>query len=394
MRPQVFLAILAACAAAFACFDANSVYYSGVVFNNGETVDFTPLLKMGTMGVNYFYECDPAAGQGDSVRLISGKQDLAGKPFDDCRIDSVKVADNTLTLQVSYSGGCKTHEFALYALDTLFPSKTPHGALYLSHNGNGDQCKAIVGTTLRFNLATLGARFVVGTADDIVFTMFTDTARFGVSSASWKLQKMCAISYRGHYGVNTMVHLGNITPPNLPSLTIPRILVYLDTTKKTTPAEKALAVATELRWLSLQKAMTFTETGIDAIQGKLAVHGDQYWTRQDSALPYNMWFEYDSVKGAWSNGTVGVKGVRGSYGCGAGVVYALPIGQLGSSPVLPGSAFSLRTVMKKPGARAAFYDLKGRKLSGATLNILHRFGGGVHIVVDGNGIRPLVDAGK
>jgi hypothetical protein len=44
-----------------ACIDPLSVYYSGILFNDGESIDLDRLRSLGTEGVNYFSECSPAA---------------------------------------------------------------------------------------------------------------------------------------------------------------------------------------------------------------------------------------------------------------------------------------------------------------------------------------------
>jgi hypothetical protein len=245
---------------------------------------------------------------------------------------------------------------------------------------------------LRFNLAALAAQPFGGVPGAINLRILTDTAVVRATIVPWKPGNLCSITYRGHYGVNTLVYLGYFTPLYQPVLAIPRIVVYLDTMKVPAPAEKALAVGTELRWLSLQKVMALSEEKIGGIQAALAVNGDQYWSFQDTTLPYNEWFSYDSINGSWQSG---VKGVRGTYGgCGAGVVYALPVNPLGSSSVMAAPQKTVNSsVARRLGASQAVYTLLGRRV--ASTQSLGRRGAhsGVLIVVDKSGVRPWFGMG-
>lgn len=65
------------------------------------------------------------------------------------------VADDTLTLAVSYSGGCARHDFTLVA-DARFSDADPGRlAVRLAHDANGDRCEAYPTETYRFDLSPL-----------------------------------------------------------------------------------------------------------------------------------------------------------------------------------------------------------------------------------------------
>ncbi|MCX6224162.1 MAG: hypothetical protein NTV01_05350 [Bacteroidia bacterium] len=74
--------------------------------------------------------------------------------MDPFRLDSAYVDDDCLMMQVSYSGGCRDHEFNLWRLppNALNP---PPVELALSHNSNGDACEAYITRWLIFSLAPL-----------------------------------------------------------------------------------------------------------------------------------------------------------------------------------------------------------------------------------------------
>jgi hypothetical protein len=62
------------------------------------------------------------------------------------------VDGDCLQLKISYSGGCKEHEFDLYWSGDWDKTKPPVAHLYLSHNANGDNCEAIKTQKLGFSL--------------------------------------------------------------------------------------------------------------------------------------------------------------------------------------------------------------------------------------------------
>jgi len=96
------------------------------------------------------------APAGDRVTIVDAlTPDTA--PMDPVDIDSAWVANDSLYLQVGYSGGCADHDFRLYGMRTLslvtvFP---PEGAMLLSHDANGDLCEAYLTEQIRFDITTL-----------------------------------------------------------------------------------------------------------------------------------------------------------------------------------------------------------------------------------------------
>ncbi len=72
------------------------------------------------------------------------------------RIDSARVKQDSLILQVQHGGGCAVHFFALYmAPDAFMESFPPQANLYLHHNANGDACKALITQRLAISLEPL-----------------------------------------------------------------------------------------------------------------------------------------------------------------------------------------------------------------------------------------------
>ena len=70
-------------------------------------------------------------------------------------INFANLQGDTLTVNVSYSGGCETHEVTLVA-DERFLESSPVGLrISLAHNANGDTCEAWITEDYHFDLTPL-----------------------------------------------------------------------------------------------------------------------------------------------------------------------------------------------------------------------------------------------
>lgn len=63
--------------------------------------------------------------------------------------DSVQLQEEKLRLMISYSGGCRKHEYEL----RLHRIEDTVAYIFLYHNGNGDPCEAYITVRLRANLS-------------------------------------------------------------------------------------------------------------------------------------------------------------------------------------------------------------------------------------------------
>lgn len=70
-------------------------------------------------------------------------------------VDSIKVTNDTLSVFVNYSGGCKEHSFELYSNGMYAKSLPPQLSLCLRHTGNGDACRKLIMQELKFNINNL-----------------------------------------------------------------------------------------------------------------------------------------------------------------------------------------------------------------------------------------------
>ena len=81
----------------------------------------------------------------------------AGDKFgnDSFVLNDATVTDDTLLINVSYSGGCKNHQFTLVASDSFLESLPVQLSAYIIHNANGDTCEAWPTEDYRFNLTPI-----------------------------------------------------------------------------------------------------------------------------------------------------------------------------------------------------------------------------------------------
>jgi len=81
-------------------------------------------------------------------------------------ISAATVQDDTLTINVSYSGGCETHAFTLVAEERFLESLPVQLRVSLAHNANDDTCEALILETLHFNLTPIKEAYRKGYQKD------------------------------------------------------------------------------------------------------------------------------------------------------------------------------------------------------------------------------------
>ncbi|MCB9189795.1 MAG: hypothetical protein H6599_11020 [Flavobacteriales bacterium] len=67
-------------------------------------------------------------------------------------ITAASIENDILTITVTYSGGCKDHEFNAYFNEIYMKSQPPKAGIFIHHIGNDDLCKKLVTEELKFNL--------------------------------------------------------------------------------------------------------------------------------------------------------------------------------------------------------------------------------------------------
>jgi len=91
-------------------------------------------------------------------------------------LEGAVVRGNRLTVSFTHSGGCAEHDYELFMSPGAFLESFPVQAnLYLRHNANGDQCRALIQKEITFDLTPIGELY--GRPDPILLNVhdyFTD----------------------------------------------------------------------------------------------------------------------------------------------------------------------------------------------------------------------------
>lgn len=79
------------------------------------------------------------------------------EPFgvDEYRLNTAAVTGDTLTVSVSFSGGCKEHQFTLVTDGVFLESDPVQMRLSIAHNANNDPCEAYPTEEHQFDLSII-----------------------------------------------------------------------------------------------------------------------------------------------------------------------------------------------------------------------------------------------
>ncbi|MFQ5639828.1 MAG: DUF6174 domain-containing protein [bacterium] len=124
--------------------------------------------------------CDSASNDCDSTNcVILTEQHPDSIQLDTFQLLSASISGDDLTIEISHSGGCKEHEYDLFMspavfLESFSEALPVQANLFLRHNGNGDACKALIQTSLTFNLCPIAELYLqnFGRKDEIVLNVF------------------------------------------------------------------------------------------------------------------------------------------------------------------------------------------------------------------------------
>ncbi|MFH2034800.1 MAG: hypothetical protein ABIJ45_00210 [Candidatus Zixiibacteriota bacterium] len=87
--------------------------------------------------------------------------------IDPFNLNSVSIDNDTIDINLTYSGGCETHLVWLFMSPPIFAESSPVQAnLYIRHFGNDDNCDALITANYMFDLAPVA---------DLYQTMYDDT---------------------------------------------------------------------------------------------------------------------------------------------------------------------------------------------------------------------------
>jgi len=96
-----------------------------------------------------------AAGHWAGSIVITQDPDDPRWPSDAVTINTVSVDGDSLTLNVSFAGGCKDHTFALLAETIWMESSPVQVRVRLAHDAHDDTCEAWLTRVVRFDLSPL-----------------------------------------------------------------------------------------------------------------------------------------------------------------------------------------------------------------------------------------------
>lgn len=74
---------------------------------------------------------------------------------DEYALNDVTITGDTLKLNVSYSGGCRTHEFTLVTSGSFLESSPVQLVISIAHNANDDPCEAYPTEDYHFDLSPI-----------------------------------------------------------------------------------------------------------------------------------------------------------------------------------------------------------------------------------------------
>ena len=77
-------------------------------------------------------------------------------------INTATIEGDTLRVNVSYTGGCETHEFTLVAEERFLESFPVQLRLSLAHDANSDPCEVSITEDRRFDLTPIKAVYQKG----------------------------------------------------------------------------------------------------------------------------------------------------------------------------------------------------------------------------------------
>lgn len=87
------------------------------------------------------------------IDMLNIDLDYSPKVTDALTINEVSLDGVILTVVVQYSGGCEDHEFKLISNQRYMKSMPPQLPLYLEHEANDDNCRALIIQTLKFDVS-------------------------------------------------------------------------------------------------------------------------------------------------------------------------------------------------------------------------------------------------
>lgn len=130
----------------------NKLFYISIVLfascHNRELTGNNNVTKTSDETVN-------SANEIKEVVINSSENFFAGAFY---KVDSIEITNDTLSVFVAYSGGCKEHSWDLSTNGVYNKSHPPEINLCLKHTSNGDACRQLIRKEIKFNITKLRYR--------------------------------------------------------------------------------------------------------------------------------------------------------------------------------------------------------------------------------------------
>lgn len=121
------------------------------------TLVLLSLLTTGIAGCSLVSDQTTGSGGGTNTpapqKEVIIDNDWDKYPNDAVHIKDARIVGDSLSLLVSYGGGCRTHEFKALGTNMIMKSMPPQTNIMLSHEANNDMCEALITQSLSFGLS-------------------------------------------------------------------------------------------------------------------------------------------------------------------------------------------------------------------------------------------------
>lgn len=107
------------------------------------------------------------ASNGIKVTAVEGELAKESDPI--MSVDTAYIVDNTLFVDLTYSGGCEKHDFKVIGSLAIAKSYPPIRAVQIVHNANGDSCREVKKASLEIDVTAIAYQQKDGS--EIYFTL-------------------------------------------------------------------------------------------------------------------------------------------------------------------------------------------------------------------------------
>jgi hypothetical protein len=130
---------------------------------------FTYLTLIGALAGSTIMACSVIDNQSSGSSVIAGSakvlvidQNIDRYPADAFTIKDASIVGDSLTMLVSYSGGCKPHDLKVISNGAMMKSMPPQMNVQVSHNAHDDMCEAMITQDVTVSLEPLKQQAAAG----------------------------------------------------------------------------------------------------------------------------------------------------------------------------------------------------------------------------------------